>query len=366
MSGAIGLLPAFQAVRVRIPRLGVTEYLALLHALEAGFGTGSRGELVELCQMLWAKSPREQRQVADALEVFLPERLGEEELERLWAHDPAVSPTEPASSAAPGPAAPPRSPAAPPPAEGGRGETLAGPAVGTVEVGMGKLPDAPPPGVALGLRFDLEGVLPVTHRQMSRAWRFFRRMGRRGVAVEVDAEATVRRLYEDGVLVEPVLVPRRTNQARALILEDAGGSMVPFRYATAALMEAARHAGLARVEVRYFHDVPVDVVFRDPALLEPVRLDDALAHYTDAGVLVYSDGGAARGGRDEMRVKRTVRLVEALRRCTPTVAWLNPVPRERWAGTTAGDIRDRCRIPMFPFDREGVQGAVDELRGRVR
>ncbi|HEX6910192.1 MAG TPA: hypothetical protein VF142_07350, partial [Longimicrobium sp.] len=195
------------------------------------------------------------------------------------------------------------------------------------------------------------------------AWRFYRRMGRRGAPVEVDAAATLRRIYRDGVLAEPVLVPRRTNQAQALILEDTGGSMVPFRHVTAELVEAARHAGLGRVEVRYFHDVPVDVVFRDPSLMAPVMLDDAAGPFADAGILVYSDAGAARGGMDPERVRRTARLLDVLWRATPNVAWLNPVPAERWRGTTAEAIRAGTGVPMFPLDLRGLQSAVDHMRG---
>lgn len=366
-TAAAGLLPAFQRVRARIPRLGVPEYVAVLRALEGGFGTGSRGELVELCAMLWAKTPHEQRHVADVLDAFLPEPvdLAEPELPPRPSPDlPAPSPSEGNDAASPSPR-PETEPGSPAPAAvssaagGGAGEERRAPGVAAV-------PDAPAPSVPAILRYDLEPEPPVTYRQMSRAWRFYRRMGRRGVPVEVDAEATVARLYRDGVLAGPVLVPRRTNQARTLVLEDVGGSMVPFRYATAALVEAAQHAGLARVDVRYFHDVPVDVVFHDRALLKPVALEDAVAPFTDAGILVYGDAGAARGGMDPVRVERTSRLLDVLRRVTPAVAWLNPVPRHRWAGTTAERIRAECGVPMFELDRDGLLAAVDELRGRAR
>jgi uncharacterized protein len=365
------LLALFELLRLRIPRLGVAEYLLALRALEAGFGVGSRTELRFLCQTLWAKSPEEQRLVADALEAVLPEPLTEADLRALLleAGDAAARPEADR-------AAPPISGTPPPPASGPRpeprlrppGEASPPPAVATATLDAGSLPVGP------GLRrwsmrlrpdFDLAGSLPVTHRQMSRAWRFYRRMGRQGAATEFDVDATVQRIYREGVLVEPVLVPPRTNQARALILEDVGGSMVPFGYVTRALMDTARHAGLARVDIGYFHDVPVGVVFADPARLAPVTLEEMTAPFVDAGVLIYSDAGAARGALDRVRVEHTRRLLDLLRRYTPAIAWLNPVPRERWAGTTAEAIRERCDSPMFPFDRLGLLAAVDVMRGRT-
>ncbi|HEU4560022.1 MAG TPA: hypothetical protein VFS20_19385 [Longimicrobium sp.] len=366
MGSQAALTEVFRHVRARIPRLGVGEYLALLHALDAGFGAGPR-ELTFLCQALWAKSPAEQRQVAQVVEAVLAAAREAE----------PVDETPPPPPVDPPPGQPPLPPGFAPPGpvagypdvndlEWMAPEDSASRAAVEVEAEAPAAPRVVLADLSVTSPFDLEGTLPVTRRQMSRAWRFYRRMGRRGVPVEVDAEATVRRLYRDGVLAEPVLVPRRTNQARALILEDVGGSMLPFRYVSAELIDAARHAGLARVEVRYFHDVPVDVVFRDPALLAPVALEDAAARYVDAGVLVYSDAGAARGGMDPERVRRTQALLDVLWRTTPNVAWLNPVPAERWRGTTAGEIRARTGVSMFALDRAGLEGAVDQMRGLGR
>lgn len=368
MTTQAALAEVFRHVRARIPRLGVGEYVALLRAVEGGFATGPGG-LAFLCQALWAKSPAEQRQVAQVVEALLAEAASRAEAEPLPL--PELPPRQP-----PTPDAPPfdygssrirRESRDEAPAGGAGGGTDAGGA-GAVEVEVDVPAGLPAAlrGLPLASPFDLEGTLPVTRRQMSRAWRVYRRMGRRGVPVDVDAEATVRRIYRDGVLTEPVLVPRRTNQARALILEDTGGSMVPFRYVSAELTEAARHAGLARVDVFYFHDVAVDVVFRDPALLAPVTLEDAVGRFADAGVLVYSDAGAARGGRDPERVRRTAALLETIRRATPNVVWLNPVPAERWRGTTAELIRQRTGVPMFALDRDGLLDAVNGLRGLDR
>lgn len=365
------LAEAFRHVRARIPRLGVGEYVALLRALEGGFAAGP-GELTFLCQALWAKSPAERRQVAEVVEALLAEA--------------AASAAELPESAAPADeyGAVPEDPGDllqrmehPHPAVYSAARAARADATDAAGAAGADRPETweadVPAGVPAVLRelplttpFDLEAWLPVTRRQMGRAWRAYRRMGQRGAPVEVDADATIRRIHRDGVMAEPVLVPRRTNQARLLILEDTGGSMVPFRYVSAELVEAARHAGLARVDVFYFHDVAMDVVFRDPALLAPVTVEDAVGRFTDAGVLLYSDAGAARGGRDAERARRTAELLEVLRRATPNVAWLNPVPAERWRGTTADLVRRRTGVPMFPLDPGGLRGAVDHLRGLGR
>jgi uncharacterized protein with von Willebrand factor type A (vWA) domain len=217
----------------------------------------------------------------------------------------------------------------------------------------------------LNPRFDFIGSLPVTARQISQAWRRYRRMGRRGQRIEYDADATVARLYRDGILLEPVLVPRRTNQATLLILEDIGGSMTPFRYVTSSIVEGSRHVGLARVDVRYFHNVPRDVVFGSRDQRVTIPIDEAAAPFASGSILIYSDAGAARGGYNTGRVSQTAQMLAALRRHTTSIAWLNPVPRERWPGTTAEAICDlEGFVPMFPLDRAGLTDAVNVLRGR--
>jgi hypothetical protein len=364
--------------------------------MESGFGDESREDLLLMCQSLWAHSVEECEQVADVLDGLLPLAVTPEYLESLDSPPaeadrasggrPATTDDSPdaaggtagatgtagAEDGALGPGDGARSGAEPP--DGGR-DAQPGERVGYRRVWLHGSPGLDTvPGLTgalaprtwqLNPRFDFIGSLPVTVRQISQAWRRYRRMGRSGQRIEYDADATIARLYRDGILLEPVLVPRRTNQARLLILEDIGGSMTPFRYVTASVVEGARHAGLARIDARYFHNVPRDVVFGDRDQRVPLPLDEAAAPFASGAILIYSDAGAARGGHDGRRVSQTAELLAALRRYTDSIAWLNPVPSERWPGTTAEAICDlEGSVPMFPLDRAGLTDAVDVLRGQ--
>jgi uncharacterized protein with von Willebrand factor type A (vWA) domain len=211
----------------------------------------------------------------------------------------------------------------------------------------------------------LAGDLPITRRHMNGAWRHYRRMQRRGVPTMIDVAATVAEMARTGIFLAPVLVPRRVNFARLLILQDEGGSMVPFRRITRPLLESALQGGLARVEVAWFHDVPGATLYRDNALNQPVAFERAVDPYREAAILIVSDGGAARGRLDPRRVTDTVNVLRLLRAVTQNIAWLNPTPRARWAGTTAGEIADAGAMPMFPLKRHGLDAAIDVLRGRL-
>jgi uncharacterized protein with von Willebrand factor type A (vWA) domain len=69
------------------------------------------------------------------------------------------------------------------------------------------------------------------------------------------------------------------------------------------------------------------------------------------------------GGRfNSDRLELTHQFLDRLKERVRYVTWLNPMAKERWAGTTAGEIAQR--VPMFEMSRKGMAGAIDSLRGR--
>lgn len=200
---------------------------------------------------------------------------------------------------------------------------------------------------------------------MAGIWRKLRRLQREGVSQELDVQATTEMLAHTGFLLHPVLQARRRNQARLLVLLDQGGSMEPFALFLHALLESiVRSGSLKQVDTFYFHDAPEQYLYRSPQLLGATAVDHVLAeHGQNTSVLLLSDAGAARGRYDSQRLRTTLAFLETLRRYTYLYAWLNPVPRERWSGSTAGHIAQH--VPMFPGDWEGLNDLVSVLRGQV-
>ncbi len=351
------LLKLFTRLRGLGLPLGVAEYVAALRAV-LEVGVASRGELTWVCQCLWAHSLEEQQQVALAVEATLPARLTEADLERMH------QPPEPGDTSSTGG---PSSPAQ------GKGQTRAegGETSGDFPVAVGGAAEGksvvmPRPALHEGERsrsFDLAGVPRVPPRAMHRAWRRLRNMQRTGPATDLDVSATALQLARNGVLTAPVLLPRRCNRSGVVVLLDEGGSMVPFRRLVSALLHAVRHSGLARADVFSFHDVPGETLFREGGWSGPVALDAVLQGLGDSGLLVVSDAGAARGRFDQARLDQTTAFLDWARSCAARLAWLNPVPRLRWLRTTAGAIA-RLGVPMKPLDREGMESAIEVLRGR--
>ena len=369
----------FREARARSLSLGPDDYLAVRAALQAGFGWTEDG-LRDLCVALWAKSRRE----AEVLRtVFDSGRFDWSAL----APEPAMA----ADGALPLPAAASDTPAAPsasaPPAD----ELLSPP----VTEAFKSLPSIPIDRLMLpDRRFLFVPQFPVSEREVAQVWRRLRRPVRRGPAIELDVRATIDRRSRAGVATPLVLVPARRNVSRVLLLVDRQGSMAPFHdfvdHVRRAIEESAR---LAEVSTWYFHDVPARA--GDTSLLARTggaarRIDDVLADiepaetgelYTDAGLsqpralsdvlhafgsdgaaVLISDAGAARASYDPVRVLDTLSFLKTLRREVPRYAWLNPLPEETWARTTAAQLARH--VTMFPITRSGLQAAVDVLRGQ--
>ena len=79
-------------------------------------------------------------------------------------------------------------------------------------------------------------------------------------------------------------------------------------------------------------------------------------------MVILSDGGAARGRYDLLRLLDTVAFLKGAQEWSYRLVWLNPLPPTAWTGSTAAEIARH--IPMFPMDRDGMYRAVNVLRGQ--
>ena len=210
-----------------------------------------------------------------------------------------------------------------------------------------------------------EDYLPLTQRQMKQNWRYLRRFLREGPAIDLDVDATVKQVGSQGFLLNPILVPRRTNRTELLLLIDHDGSMVPFELLAQRLAETAIRGGrLASTSLYFFRNCPKDYLYRDQYHHKAERIDDLLQTLNPnyACVLIFSDAGAARGGLNPARYQQTQAFIRQLKQHIRYLAWLNPVPKSRWQGATAAKIAQLA--PMLECDRVGLQTAITVLQGK--
>ena len=333
--------------------LAVRDYQDALTALEAGHGLHRRDALRWLCATLWARTEEEQIRLARLFREF-PEPTAEVVDEATGTRHGAED-KEPAA----GPAATPEGPR-----EGGGEPGLVPVAEFATpqETGLG-LPRAQVPAAALR-PFILTPRPAISLRALIVIWRRFRLPRRSGARTELDLDATIREQSRRGTLVEPVYVPARANQARLLVLFDASPSMAPWRSLGPTTAESLRRSRLGHTALYYFNNDPTEALFETDRLVRPLTLERAQERHPDCALVVISDAGAARGRHDRDRVASTRRFLEA----TATVswwpvAWVNPLPPRRWAGSSAARIAALRGAPMFELGEDGMVRAVDFLRG---
>ncbi len=143
--------------------------------------------------------------------------------------------------------------------------------------------------------------------------------------------------------------------------------MAPLHRFSRDLVETAQpeNSNIEHVDVLYFHNVPGEFLYSDIHLTKPVPCEEVLGQCTgDTSVLIVSDAGAARGYRKLHRIQATTETLLHLRQHTNLIAWLNPMPQDRWSGSSAQIIAHL--VPMFQMDTDGFNNAVDVLRGQPR
>lgn len=345
------LIDRFTRLRERGFKLGMGELLSALRAVEDGWGADDE-QLKRVARMLWCHSQSE-------LAAF----------ERIWETEPPLQ-VDP-----PPPAEPPRGPDAkedtsdkPPtdtarpldPRPAGASEPLSSQRSSSPQL------DVLPVWAPLVRSSDtIQADWPIPRRTMAQAWR---QLGRRPHAVSrdvLDIKATVDQTARQGFFLYPVYTSEQGNDTDLLLLVDRGGSMVPFhRFAHELVTTAHEEGHFRRLSALYFHNVPSERAYRDPYVTMPVVLDRVLADCTpETAVLVISDAGAARGHRRLERVRATALFLSRVKQRTSLIAWLNPMPRERWPGTSAQIIAHMA--PMFPMHPDGMFDAINTMRGQV-
>jgi uncharacterized protein with von Willebrand factor type A (vWA) domain len=210
---------------------------------------------------------------------------------------------------------------------------------------------------------DLQTYWPASRHSMAHTWRYLRRMESHGPSDVLDIPATSNKMGRQYFFLEPVYQRRQRNVAHLILFLDQGGSMVPFhRYLRDLEETALLHSNLQNLDVYYFHNVIVNDCFDDPHLTRTLPFGQVLSKALgDTSILVASDAGAARGYRSMTRIRATAAFLRKLQQRTNLIAWLNPVPRERWEGSSAGMISSF--VPMFQLDTEGLSNAIDVVRG---
>lgn len=342
---------AFISLRQRGFKLGVGELLAVQQTLEGGFGETLEA-LAETLKILWCSSPSQQSQFDPIWQSLLVSSTPKQSEKtptkepKLETHKQRGEETREIPSPLPQ-------------------ETL-------IEIKPEPQVESLPVRAASFTPVEnqdngtLQEYYPISRRSMVYNWRYLRRLVPDGILDVLDIKSTIEQVTHQGFYLSPVYRRRESNHAHLLLLLDQNGSMDPFHRFSRDLVETAVYESSLqpeKVNVFYFHNVPGNSVYQDIYLTEPIALQTVLASCDNqTSILIVSDAGAARGYRELKRIRATTSFLFKLKRYTSLVAWLNPMPEERWLGSSAEIVANL--VPMYEMDRTGLSNAIDIVRGQ--
>jgi uncharacterized protein len=189
-------------------------------------------------------------------------------------------------------------------------------------------------------------------------------------SADIDIDATIEKTNRQGFFNEAVFKKLKVNSTSLLLLIDSQGSMMAFEQLTNNIKAEAEEALMPNKKVMsktmktfYFYNVPSERLYinNTHTAHEPLPKLMATLRNRSAGVIIISDGGAARGRYNPYRVDTTKAFLRKMYTHTSRVAWLNPFPPDRWAGNSAGIIAEH--VAMFEATETGIKHAIDFLKG---
>jgi uncharacterized protein len=378
----------FEQTRERYNRhLGLADYMLLLEALERGYGIGNKDELQDLCCLLWLKTKPQQEQFKGFFIQFLKQE--QKDWETNTEVLPPVEDTKPLAEGgvnkddninnpSNNDALQPKTTSENTGTQTTQGGTDTSSVDGSETVKMqwvlNKL-------IAnKGETLNTEGVdktpwklsneyilsdnyHPFTERQLRQQWRRLRRKKHVGYLSEMDIDATVLDIATKGFFNMPFAKKRMANVFRLVILVDWKGSMLAFHTLSRLVIDTLKQE-LPETEVWFFRNQPQEYFYGQTDWTKDIKTEKLVKQLQQqpASILIISDGGAARGTYVTERLQAWWRFLNKLKPTAPNILWLNPMPQDRWAGTTAGYVGKIVPMKELKEDVKGIKDMVKLMK----
>ncbi len=207
-------------------------------------------------------------------------------------------------------------------------------------------------------------------RAIGQALRKLRKLAREQGPEELDIDESIDKSAREAE-IELVFRPPKKNRVKLLLLFDVGGSMDPYAHLCERLFSAAHQAShFSQKKTYFFHNCVYDKLYtdmeRDTGVPTTHVLKDIDATWTvifvgDAWMSPHelqADGNYFSFGKS---YTPGIEWLRRFARKAKTSAWLNPESQRIWNAPTVKAIRGV--VPMFELSLDGLDRAVDHLRG---
>jgi uncharacterized protein with von Willebrand factor type A (vWA) domain len=218
----------------------------------------------------------------------------------------------------------------------------------------------------------VKNYVPFQKRNIGQVWRFLQRPQEIGWSDEIDIPKTIESIYRKGYLEKPMLKAKRQNTAQLITFIEHQGGMVAFKNLAIALANSAKESAGIDNRIYFFQTIPHQItidqrfdycLYTNPSETDFEFLADIMSKKgKKTPVLIISEAGAVSNYLDVERLAKTEKFLAELRVYTPKIAWLNPMPDDRWAGNSAQKIAEM--LPMYEANIAGLKKALKILRGK--
>ena len=194
---------------------------------------------------------------------------------------------------------------------------------------------------------------------------------------EFDVDRTIQDTADQGGMLTVRYKRPRENTVKVLLLMDSGGSMDYYAQLCSALFQAVSKSGHFKdLKVFYFHNCVYGRLYRDPLLLsrDSVTTEWVLSNLPgdwklilvgDAQMAPYELRGGYYGSSDPDGPKNGMDYLLRLRDRYRNSIWLNPSPRPTWGPYWSQTYDEIARVfPMFPLSVEGIEEGMKKLLSR--
>jgi uncharacterized protein with von Willebrand factor type A (vWA) domain len=347
--------------------LQIQEYQDLLEILSPTnithlhLQTNNYQQLYSLCQSLWVKSPQEKQIFQEVCKQF-PQDKQTNITTAITSTDNQTTPTDQPVSVTP------------------TNTPLQSTSTQTLEIipadqpqAKFKLPYIPrlnPPSEKHN-RFrvtkNYQHYRPASALAMQQTWHQLNYQYLSNIPSEIDLSATINDVSKNANLFDIHLKPPTLPKTQLILLIDRPGSMIPFHNIQHQLQNTITTGDrLDEFTNYYFINSPL-YLYTDPDCEKNINLWQVLtdAHSEHSLLLIFSDAGAARGRSiNPSRVQSTKEFYQQVSPYFRAIAWLNPMPKQRWQNTSAGAIAQF--IQMFQCDRTNFANAIQYLQTHRR
>lgn len=221
----------------------------------------------------------------------------------------------------------------------------------------------------------IKNYVPLSNRAIAQNWRFLQQKVQKSQnQKQININKTVKVFAQTGYLSKPIFYKQTQNAASIITFIDHKGSMIAFKHLSLHIAHSAKEMAGIGNQIYFFRNIPQRYlageekdefyVYQNQGETRTISLRKLLKQNPHAPILIISDVGAVRGNYDSNRIEATELFLRELYQHTLKIAWLNPMPEDRWDSSSAYIIREL--VDMFEVNPEGLQKAITLLKGKIK